>query len=107
MNPFLKNKNLTTAGNRFPLREGGNRTHGFQFNVLTLYPSELLVCLLGKSKVFREQGSRLRRLDSNQRPPGYEPSELPLLYAALLLTFLRTLTHLVADVKATLLLFIK
>ena len=26
---------------------------------------------------------KLRGLDSNQRPPGYEPDELPLLYPAL------------------------
>ena len=29
--------------------------------------------------------NRLRRLDSNQRPPGYEPDELPLLHAACVL----------------------
>ena len=27
---------------------------------------------------------KLRGLDSNQRPPGYEPDELPLLYPAML-----------------------
>ncbi len=28
----------------------------------------------------------LRRKDSNQRPPGYEPDELPLLYSAMFLS---------------------
>ncbi len=27
--------------------------------------------------------SEWRRLDSNQRPPGYEPGELPLLHSAM------------------------
>jgi hypothetical protein len=27
--------------------------------------------------------AKLRGLDSNQRPPGYEPDELPLLYPAI------------------------
>ena len=29
---------------------------------------------------------KLRGLDSNQRPPGYEPDELPLLYPAIVST---------------------
>lgn len=36
----------------------------------------------GTSSLFLEKVSKLRRPDSNRRPTGYEPAELPLLHAA-------------------------
>src|SRR5262245_41823660 len=43
---------------------------------------DIRICLPKKKPHGKNRGVRLRRVDSNHRPPGYEPGELPLLHTA-------------------------